>query len=137
MESKVFATKSLFKKNHSDAGFDVSSEEMFIIDAGKSHLFSTGLRMEIPLGWFGRLSPRSGLSLKGIDLGAGVIDESYRGEIKVLLRNFGSEAYTVNVGDRIAQIIIQPCWIGDIVVVDELPNMNTTRGANGFGSTGT
>ena len=71
-------------------------------------LISTGLQMQIPLGNYGRIAPRSGLAVKHfIDVGAGVIDADYRGEVKVLLFNFGSDSFTVEKGDRIAQLIIE------------------------------
>ena len=74
------------------------------------------------------------MSVKGIDVGAGVIDSSYRGEIKVLLINNSKENFVVNPGDRIAQLILERCSNAKIIVTDSLGF--TSRGQNGFGSTG-
>lgn len=119
------------------AGFDLYSiEDTLIVSKGKA-LISTGINVELPKETYGRIAPRSGLSWKHfIDVGAGVIDEDYRGEIKVLLFNFGNEDYKVSKGDKIAQLIvekIQPCTI---IEVDSLNNENTLRGEKGFGSSG-
>ena len=68
----------------------------------------TGLSMALPPGCYGRIAPRSGLALKKfIDIGAGVIDSDYRGELGVILFNFGDEDFVVNMGDRIAQLILK------------------------------
>ena len=92
--------------------------------------------MAIPVGNYGRVAPRSGLACKNfIDVGAGVVDSDYRGEVKVLLFNFGEQEFKVNPGDRIAQLIIEKYTRTEIEeVADDLDN--TVRGAGGFGSTG-
>jgi len=96
---------------------------------------ATGLAVAIPEGNYGRIAPRSGLAFKNfIDVGAGVIDEDYRGELKVLLFNLGPDDFNVNEGDRIAQFIIEkytPTELEEVETLDE-----TARGADGFGSTG-
>lgn len=99
-------------------------------------LVSTGIRVAIPRSYYGRLAPRSGLALKhGIDVGAGVIDADYRGDVKVLLFNFGTEAFQVRKGDRIAQLIVEKISPDEtMIVVDALDD--TVRDASGFGSTG-
>uniref|UniRef100_A0A183BST3 Deoxyuridine 5'-triphosphate nucleotidohydrolase n=1 Tax=Globodera pallida TaxID=36090 RepID=A0A183BST3_GLOPA len=98
-------------------------------------LVSTGLRVAIPSGHYGRVAPRSGLAVKhSIDVGAGVIDTDYRGELKVLLFNFGETDFQVNEGDRIAQLICERCTRPELTEVGTLEM--TARGANGFGSTG-
>ena len=99
-------------------------------------LVSTGIRVAIPPSYYGRLAPRSGLALKhGIDVGAGVIDADYRGDVKVLLFNFGTEAFQVRKGDRIAQLIVEKISPDEtMTVVDALDD--TVRDASGFGSTG-
>ncbi|XP_028097723.1 deoxyuridine 5'-triphosphate nucleotidohydrolase-like [Camellia sinensis] len=87
-------------------GYDLTSIAMYIIPAQGRMLISTGIAMEIPYGLYGRLAPRSGLALiHGIDVGAGVIDPDYRGEVKVLLFNHNQEEFIVRAGDRIAQIL--------------------------------
>lgn len=102
-----------------------------------STLVSTHVSMAIPVGYYGRVAPRSGLSCKGIGVGAGVVDAGYRGHIKVLLINNGAEDFKVSKGDRIAQLIITK--IADnpqlqLITDGELPESD--RGDDGFGSTG-
>ena len=91
--------------------------------------------MAIPVGNYGRVAPRSGLSVKNfIHVGAGVVDSDYRGELKVLLYNFSDVDFIVNAGDRIAQLIIEKYTPTDVEEVVELEL--TIRGEGGFGSTG-
>lgn len=117
------------------AGYDLyASKETSIPPKGKG-LVDTGIEMAIPFGAYGRIAPRSGLAWKNfIDVGAGVIDSDYRGEVKVLLFNFGEVDFKVSPGDRIAQIIIENVVPTAIKEVEELPS--SKRGAGGFGSTG-
>ena len=84
------------------AGLDLSSVETCTIFAHGKRIVGTGLRVAIPTGHYGRIAPRSGIAATHfIDVGAGVIDEDYRGEICVLLFNFGNDDYHINAGDRI------------------------------------
>lgn len=100
-------------------------------------MVGTGLKMAIPTGYYGRVAPRSGLAVKNfIDVGAGVIDEDYRGELKVLLFNFGDQEFTVNKGDRIAQMVLEKYSQARLVTVAEGELDSTERGVGGFGSTG-
>lgn len=103
------------------AGYDLYSiEELTIPSRGKS-LVSTGISMAIPVGNYGRVAPRSGLAVKNfVDVGAGVIDSDYRGEVKVLLFNFSDTEFKVSPGDRIAQLIIEKYTRTDIEEVMEL-----------------
>ena len=117
-----------------DAGLDLFSMETKYIPPNNSALFSTGIKMAIPSGYYGQVSSRSSLAIKNIEVGAGIIDSSYRGEIKVLLRNFNVTSFPIEKGQKIAQLIIQPCWIGDLNPVTYLEDTN--RGDGGFGSTG-
>jgi dUTP pyrophosphatase len=95
----------------------------------------TGISIQPPPGCYGRVAPRSGLAAKyGIDVGAGVIDSDYRGIIRVILFNHNDQPFTINVGDRIAQLILEQALSVPVEQVQELSN--TTRNANGFGSTG-
>jgi dUTP pyrophosphatase len=85
------------------AGYDLFSIDELVIPSKGKQLISTGIAMAIPIGNYGRVAPRSGLACKNfIDVGAGVVDADYRGEVKVLLFNFGDQEFKVNVGDRIA-----------------------------------
>jgi len=102
---------------------------------GERKLVKTGVQVAIPVGSYGRIAPRSGLAYKhGIDVLAGVIDSDYRGEIGVILINFGDEPFIIKHGDRIAQMIITPHLTLVPVAYEELPE--TGRGGGGFGSTG-
>jgi dUTP pyrophosphatase len=97
----------------------------------------TGLRLAIPEGHAGLILPRSGLALKhGITVlnAPGLIDAGYRGEIQVLLVNHGAEPVTLERGERIAQLVIQPVAQARLVETERLPD--STRGETGFGSTG-
>jgi hypothetical protein len=92
--------------------------------------------MEIPPRHFGKLEIRSGLALRHeLDISAGVIDNDYRGEVKIILRNHGNSDFTVKQGDRIAQMLILPQPTYEVHEVNEL-STTTARGKNGFGSTG-
>jgi deoxyuridine 5'-triphosphate nucleotidohydrolase len=117
------------------AGYDLCSNENTVVPARGRKLVHTGIAITIPEGHYGRIAPRSGLALKkGIDVGAGVCDADYRGEICVILFNHSDEDFEINEGDRIAQLILE--WISTppIRVVDDLDD--TERGENGFGSSG-
>ena len=105
--------------------------------SGERALVPTGLTLEIPPGFEGQVRARSGLALKkGIALvnGVGTIDSDYRGEVGVLLINLGPEPVTLTRGDRIAQLVLAPVARAAFHVVDDLAA--TSRGAGGFGSTG-
>ena len=121
------------------AGFDLYCDKGFEIAPGHRHLVSTGIALEIPGdGAYGRIAPRSGLAVKhGIQVGAGVVDADYRGEVKILLyNNDGSDTFSATAGDRIAQLIIERCKMPDVTVVTNRALSATDRGASGFGSTG-
>ena len=90
------------------AGYDLYSSFSEIISPEERRLIPLGFSMSIPKGYYGRIAPRSGLSVKkSIDIGAGVIDSDYRGEVKVLIINNGRNIFHVKPGDRIAQLIIE------------------------------
>ena len=117
------------------AGLDLRAAHETWVNPGERALIKTGVSVAIPQNFFGSIRPRSGLAVKkGIDVLAGVIDCDYRGEIGVVLINFGSEVFYVKPGDRIAQMIIQPYLVVNTVQVDSLDE--TSRGLGGFGSTG-
>jgi dUTP pyrophosphatase len=122
------------------AGMDLTAaiEQPFTLDAGQRYAMPTGIVVEIPEHYEGQVRPRSGLAFKaGISLTncVGTIDSDYRGEVKVLLINHGQAAYTFEPGERIAQLLVTPVPIVEIVEVDELTD-TAERGAGGFGSTG-
>ena len=94
--------------------------------------------MAIPIGNYGRIAPRSGLAAKNsIDVGAGVIDSDYRGEVKVLLFNLGDVDFAIKPKDRIAQLIIEKYTITELEKLEDHQELSSTvRGEGGFGSTG-
>jgi dUTP pyrophosphatase len=99
-------------------------------------MVSTGIAIGIPNGTYGRVAPRSGLAAKhGIDVGAGVIDPDYTGEVKVILFNNSDNDFEIKKGDRIAQLILEKVLTPEIKELGELAK--TLRGEGGFGSTGT
>jgi len=121
------------------AGADVCAflKEPVQIKKGMSALIPTGLFFEIPEGYEIQVRPRSGLAFKnGVTVlnTPGTIDSDYRGELKIILINLGSEDFTVNNGDRIAQLIVAPVTQGNFVPVTGLNE--TERGSGGFGHTG-
>ena len=139
------------------AGYDLSSAENTIVPARGKALVKTDLSISIPENTYARIAPRfylfnflffflvcsytlvisrSGLAWKNsIDVGAGVVDYDYRGNVGVILFNLGDVDFNVSRGDRIAQLILERISMADIEEVDELPS--TDRGEGGFGSTGT
>ena len=121
----------------SDAGMDVRSVEDLTIAPGKRALVHTGLVMLLPPMYEAQVRPRSGLSLKsGVTVlnTPGTIDSGYRGEVGVILANFGEADFQVKKGDKIAQIVIVPVTQPEIVETTEVDE--TDRGSGGFGSTG-
>lgn len=141
MKLKVFLHSELAKlpkrADEGAAGYDLTSIENISIPSRSRSLISTGLSIQLPMYSYGRIAPRSGLSVKGLDVGAGVIDESFRGIIKVLLINNNDKDFVVNVGDRIAQLLVEPIYYPDVEHVKSLDDLSsTTRGDGGFGSTG-
>jgi dUTP pyrophosphatase len=117
------------------AGYDLASAEDVVIPQRGKGLAKTDLAIAVPDGTYGRVAPRSGLALKrGIDVGAGVIDADYRGNVGVVLFNHGDEPFEIKRGDRIAQLILERIVTPPVALVDDLDA--TDRGAGGFGSTG-
>ena len=126
------------KAHASDAGYDLYSCERVEIKEQKSALVRTGIKANLPPGYYGRIASRSGLAAKhGLDVAAGVIDNGYNGEIMVLLRNHGPYDYVIEIGDKIAQMILEQYGDFPVVLVDSVAELsNTTRGESGFGSSG-
>jgi len=119
------------------AGCDLAASEAVTIEPGKVALVPTGIALAIPEGYEGQVRPRSGLALRhgiGVLNAPGTIDADYRGEVKVILFNFGDERFEVEPGTRIAQLVIQRVEAVRFVLRDELDA--TDRGAGGFGHTG-
>lgn len=119
------------------AGMDVVSAEDVTIAPAARHAVATGLALAIPPGFEVQVRPRSGLALKhGITVPntPGTIDSDYRGELKVILINLGSEPFEIRRGDRVAQLVLAPVVQAGWIEVEHLDE--TARGAGGFGSTG-
>jgi dUTP pyrophosphatase len=137
-ESRNFAYDAIVPTRGSDGavGYDLYSTEDTTVpcQAGRA-LVGTGITVVLPQGVYGRVAPRSGLAVKHcINVGAGVIDPDYTGEIKVVLFNHGDKDFEVKKGDRIAQLVLERCEtppIEEISIVED-----TERGSGGFGSTG-
>jgi dUTP pyrophosphatase len=120
------------------AGLDVVAAEDVTIAPGQRHAVATGFAIAIPHGYEVQVRPRSGLALKhGITClnTPGTIDEDYRGEVKVILANLGSDPFEVRRGERIAQLVPAPVLKASFTRVERLSE--TERGTGGFGSTGT
>lgn len=126
------------RANIGDAGYDLVASEDIVIGPNERSLVSTGISIEIPNDCYARVAPRSGLAVKkGIQVGAGVVDSSYRGEVKVLLFNHGNNIFEIKKGDRIAQMIFEKIYTpSQLVEVPYEELSNSSRGDGGFGSTG-
>ncbi|MBE2219196.1 MAG: dUTP diphosphatase [Ignavibacteria bacterium] len=121
------------------AGMDITSAGVddIVLEPGTTGLIPTNLILEVPIGYEAQIRPRSGLALKhniGIINSPGTIDADYRGELKILLTNFGKKPFTVKFGERIAQMIISKVEKAELVISEDLSD--TTRSSGGFGHTG-
>ena len=140
MKIKLLSDKAKVpvKSNPGDAGFDLYSPMDFSILPGEQKLIKLGIQItDFPPGTYGRIAPRSGLGVKGVQILAGVIDSGYQGEVGVILYvNPSAPILNVNEGDRIAQLIIEK-YEPDVSfeIVDTFDHV-TERGSGGFGSTG-
>lgn len=141
MKIKVMSLSGVLPgyETEGSAGMDIQAyvKEPVIIKPGCRALIPTGLFMEIPSGYEVQIRARSGLAVKygiGLTNGIGTIDSDYRGEIKVSLINWGDEVFTVNNGDRIAQMVVARYEKAELEMADALSE--TERGHGGFGHTG-
>ena len=117
------------------AGFDLCSAEEVIVGPGERVCVKTDLQIRVPDGTYGRVAPRSGLALRhGIDVGAGVIDGDFRGNVMVLLFNLGASDFYIECGDRVAQLILEKICVAE--PLERATLGDTERGSGGFGSTG-
>ena len=139
---KLYEDAILPKKAHlTDAGFDLyayTNNADVVLELTEQTLIKVGVAMALPNGFEAQVRPRSGLALKnGISIvnSPGTIDSSWRGEIGVILINFGKEAFTIKHGMRIAQMVIQKLPEVEVIEVKELTEPKE-RGQAGFGSTG-
>lgn len=125
----------LARAHEDDAGLDIRTPVTVSVPAGGSATIDTGIHMEIPRGYYGRIAAKSGLNVKHDLTCDGVIDSGYTGSIVVKLYNHSrNRTHIFKRGDKIAQIVIEKCYAPDIETVDTLTE--TERGDGGFGSTG-
>lgn len=122
------------RAHSADAGLDLYSRSMAIVEAGDSRYFDTGVHIAIPAGYVGMVKAKSGLNTKHGITCTGVIDAGYTGSIAVKLYNHGTDNLIVDPGMKIAQLVILPIITPDLRVVNGM--QKTDRGDNGFGSTG-
>lgn len=129
------------RAHDADAGLDLSILDAVRLEPGERAKVRTGLAVAIPDGHAGFVVPRSGLAAKlGLSVvnTPGIIDAGYRGELLCLLLNTDrSEAIELDAGERIAQLLVVPVALPQVVAVDELPPASDARGTGGYGSTGT
>jgi dUTP pyrophosphatase len=117
------------------AGLDLYADTSVSIMPHANNLVPTGISVVVPEGYYGRIAPRSGVSVKtGLIVNAGVIDSDYRGEIKIVFQNPTGKYVDIRAGEKVAQLIIEKIAMLEVKEVDSLDN--TQRGSNGFGSTG-
>ena len=125
------------RRHDGDAGYDLRCVEAFALAPGERRLVPTGVAIALPEGVAGLVVPRSGLAAEhGLSVvnGPGLIDPGYRGEVKVVLVNLGSEPFEARAGHRVAQLLLVPFVAPELRVVGALGE--TDRGAGGFGSSG-
>ncbi|HET9180326.1 MAG TPA: dUTP diphosphatase [Terriglobia bacterium] len=136
--AKVQPNASLPRYSHSgpfgDLAADLSAAEMVSLAAGETKAIGTGLAFEFPPEFGALVEDRSGLALKGITTLAGVIDPGYRGELKVVMANLGSKPFSIQPGDRIAQLRIVRRIEAEFIEAESVSE--TQRNTRGFGSTG-
>ncbi|MFX0183465.1 MAG: dUTP diphosphatase [Candidatus Hodarchaeota archaeon] len=122
------------KHNTNDAAFDLYSIEEAVFAPKQTKIIHTGISMEIPIQYYGKIETRSSMASNGMFVTGGVIDSGYRGEIMVILNNFSPQEYKIKQGDRVAQIVfhqVEPLKVVDVEMLDE----KNDRGG-GLGSSG-
>ena len=137
MEVKRLHTNAILPRRATSgsAGYDLFSSDAVLLWPGDLVCVPTGIAIRVPPGTYGRIAPRSGITVKhNVHVGAGVIDADYTGEIKVVLCNNGKNPVEFKAFDRVAQLIIEKIEVPEIIEVLELGE--TERGSGGFGSTG-
>lgn len=131
------------RKNPNDAGLDLKSDAHVVIEPDTKVMLDTGVQVAIPDGYVGLLAARSSLQKKNLILAnsLGIIDSGYRGNLKVVLYNFGKEPAVIDMGERFAQLLIVPIAlprVDDVSAMDdEMWEKSSVRSTGGFGSTGT
>ena len=137
MEVRRLCTHAILPRRATSgsAGYDLFCIDTVSILPGELVCVSTGISVKVPDGTYGRIAPRSGITVKhNVHVGAGVIDSDYTGEIKVVLCNNGKQVVQFKAFDRVAQLVLEKIEIAEVIEVTELNA--TSRGSGGFGSTG-
>lgn len=124
------------KAYNGDLGYDLYSAERCVLKPSEQKAVGTGITVELPEGWGGFIKDRSSMAMKMIYTSAGVIDNGYRGEIKVVLRNNSNTSFSIEIGDKIAQLIPIPIINWEIKESDVSDIRYSDRSVNGFGSSG-
>ena len=122
------------RAHKTDAGLDLRSPERFILWSHSRKVIDTGVHIEIPEGYAGLLRSKSGLMCDHGILSDGTVDSGYSGSVRVCMINTSNEPYTVEKGDKISQLVVVPCQLDPVEIVDQIATGE--RGENGFGSTG-
>jgi dUTP pyrophosphatase len=130
------AGSRFYAPREGDAGYDLFCSARCELEPGEQCLVPTGLRMAIPIGWVGLVRDRSSVALRRLRTHAGVIDASYRGEVKVVMSNDSTDCCVIEPGDKIAQMVVVPHLSGALEVSSSSDLGATDRGEAGFGSTG-
>lgn len=121
-------------KKQGDAGYDISVTHTIVIPPVSSVIVDCGVAVQPPVGWFAKIFSRSGLSTKNkVEVGAGIIDAGYTGNIKIHLYNYSSVPVTIPPGIGIGQLVLLPLFTPPLNFVDSFEQ--TDRGCDGFGST--
>lgn len=124
------------RAHSTDAGLDIKARETQIVPANGSAIFRTGVHVKLPKGTAGVLMSKSGLNVNHNITSTGLIDEGYTGEIVVKLYNHGDRDYTVEMGDKISQLVVMPVLYEAVEIDFDAFDEETERGNNGFGSSG-
>ena len=124
-----------YKKYEEDAAWDLRSKKELTIDALETFVVPTGVSCIIPKKWVGIIKCRSGLGKVGLNVTAGVIDSTYRGEIGVVIQNLSHEVITLKQYERIGQILVIPC-LNQASFLEGTAPTDTERGTDGYGSSG-
>lgn len=120
-----------------DAGLDFRTPEGFILKPGESKVLDLGVKVEIPVGYFGKMESKSGLMVNhGIICMGGVIDSGYRGTIKIRLINLGDEEYIFHENDKVVQMVVIPCLLCKPEKAYSIEKSESGRDESGFGSSG-
>ena len=122
------------RAHETDAGLDLYATEDRVIFTGNGVVFDTGVHIEFPHGYYGKIESKSGLNVKRSVVAEGVIDAGYTGPIVVKLYNHGDEPQLIRAGEKLTQLVVLPVALPELELVDSLEE--TERGEGGFGSTG-